>query len=56
MFSCTRSFTKCDDLYSDISTEFRSITTVCMRWAYNLLVKGFDISKIFRSLPKTINF
>ena len=24
MLSCTRSFTKCDDLYSEISIEFRS--------------------------------
>ena len=28
MFSCTRSFTKCDDLYSEILIEFRSITII----------------------------
>ena len=57
MFSCTSSFTKCDNLYSDTSTEFRSITIyLCMKWVYNLLVRGFDMSKIVHSLPNTINF
>ena len=28
MFSCTRSFTTSDDLYSDISIEFRSTTII----------------------------
>ena len=58
MFSCTRSFTKCDDLYSEISTVFRSITIIFVlgEYIYNLLVRGFDMSKIVYSLPKTINF
>ena len=45
MFSCTSSFTKCDDRYSDISIEFRSITIIFYE------VRGFDMSKIVHSLP-----
>ena len=58
MFSCTRSFTKCDDLCSEISTVFRSITIIFVRgeYIYNLLIRGFDMSKMVYSLPKTINF
>ena len=56
MFSCTRSFTKCDDLYAEISIEFRSLTIIFVWGEYILLVMGFNISKIFHSLPKTINF
>ena len=29
---------------------------LCMKWVYNLLVRGFDMSKVVHSLPKTINF
>ena len=57
MFSCTRSFTKCEDLYSEISTEFRSITIIFVWGEYvNLIVRGIDMSKIVHGLPKTISF
>ena len=52
MFSCTRGFTKCHDLYSEISIEFRSITIIFV-WGEYIT---FDMSKIVHSLPKTINF
>ena len=34
MFSGTRSFTKYDDLYSELSIEFRSITVLFVRGDY----------------------
>ena len=53
MFSCTKSFTKCDNLYSEISIEFRSITIIFVWGEYiNLFVIGFGMSKIVHSLPK----
>ena len=29
---------------------------LCMAWVYNLLVRGFGMSKLVHSFPKTINF
>ena len=55
MFSCTRSFIKCDDLYSAILIEFRSLIIIFVRGEY-ILIRGFEMSKIVHSLPKTINF
>ena len=57
MFSCTRSFTKCEDLYSEISVEFRSVTIIFVWGEYitYLSCQGF-MSKIVHKLPKTINF
>ena len=40
MFSCARSFTKCDDLYSDISIEFRSITIMFVWGEYITYLSG----------------
>ena len=40
MSSCTRSFTKCDDLYSKISTEFRSITIIFVWGEYTTYMSG----------------
>ena len=42
MFSCTRSFTKCDDLYSDISIEFRSITITFVWGEYIIYLSECD--------------
>ena len=53
---CTRSFTKCDDLYSEILVEFKSITIIFVWGEYNLHVRGFYMTKIVHSLPKTSNF
>ena len=40
MFSCTKSFTKCDDLYSEISIEFRSITIIFVWGEYITYLSG----------------
>ena len=40
MFNSTRSFTKCDDVYSEISTEFRSITIMFAWGEYITYLSG----------------
>ena len=40
MFSYTRNFTKCDDLYSEISIEFRSVTITVVWGDYITYLSG----------------
>ena len=40
MLNCTRSFTKRDDLYSEIPTEFRSITFIFVWGEYITYLSG----------------
>ena len=40
MFSYTRIFTKCDDLYSEISIEFRLVTIIFVWGEYITYLSG----------------
>ena len=53
-----KKFTKCGNLYLEISIEIRSTTIIFVWREYiaNLVVRGFDMRKTVHSFPKTINF